>query len=112
MSLFNLFRKNKEHSGCSNICGEWILCKDDPDYGKAGTVSVEFHANGRLNYKIEEEAKMSVVCLTYFIDGNEIVTDQPSSPKEERTRFVIDSDGILILESEDRKSFFKRKKKK
>lgn len=112
MDLFKLFRKNKEHLESSNICGEWILYKDDPVYGKAGAVSIEFHTNGRLNYKIEEESKINVVCLTYYIDGNELVTDQPSSPKKERTRFVINSDGILILEYEGRNSFFKRKKVK
>jgi hypothetical protein len=35
--------------------------------------------------------------LTFRIDGDTIITDQPSAPREEWTRFEIDTDGKLIL---------------
>jgi len=92
-----------------DITGDWVLIKDDPHIGKADCVSMVFHPNGRLDYKIEDNEKIRVISLSYFIEGDKIITDQPSSPRQERTRFDIDSDGVLTLENRGKKSFFKRK---
>jgi hypothetical protein len=46
--------------------------------------------------------------LTYRIDGDVLVTDQPSDPKEERTRFKITSADKLVLEHEHRPSTYVR----
>ena len=108
MSFFELFKKKKNKVADSDVCGKWVLMKDNLSYGKAGCVSMIFNSNGRLDYCIEDNENISVICLSYFIEGDEIITDQPSSPKQERTRFVINSDGVLILDKQGERSLFKR----
>ena len=46
--------------------------------------------------------------MTYRIDRDVLVTDQPSNRKEERTRFRITSEGKLFLEHEHRPSTYIR----
>jgi hypothetical protein len=38
--------------------------------------------------------------LTYRVEDDLLITDQPSSPREERTRFWFSPDGRLVLDYE------------
>jgi hypothetical protein len=48
--------------------------------------------------------------LVYRVDGDELITDQPSAPGEHRTKFSFDDGGRLILEDEGETSRFVRVK--
>lgn len=50
-----------------------------------------------MNYSIHEDDHMGVILLRYKIDDRFLVTDQPSSPREERTRCWMTEDGRLVL---------------
>jgi hypothetical protein len=52
--------------------------------------------------------KRQIMLLTYRIDGDVLVTDQPLEPKEERTKFKITSEGKLVLEHEHGPSTYVR----
>lgn len=86
-------------TGNSGLVGLWGL---DPSDAAArermGDVKMELRADGSLTYLISEAGKKQVMLLRFRIDGDHIVTTQPSAPREERTRFSITDDGLLVLQ--------------
>jgi len=54
-------------------------------YGMDGELLAEYAAGASVN-------------LTYRVEGQMVVTNQPSAPREERTRFRLTPQGKLILE--------------
>ncbi len=46
--------------------------------------------------------------LLFRVDGDHLVTNQPSQPQEERTKFSFDAEGNLILDYDGNKSWFAR----
>lgn len=61
-----------------------------------GSISMNFKANGELIYTVHEEEKDQIGLLTYEIDGNLLVTNQPSHPRKEASKFNM-VDGKLEL---------------
>jgi hypothetical protein len=66
--------------------------------GQGEPTEADFRADGRLHYSVLSGNRWQIMKLVYRVEGNVIVTDQPSSPGEERTRFELQPDGTLILE--------------
>ena len=68
-------------------------------YGKFNgqAMAVEFAPDGKLACVFLEGDKQQIIRLTYSVDGDVLVTDQPSSPRPERTKAEF-SRGDLILE--------------
>jgi len=71
-------------------------------------VSMEFTGNGELIYALHQEDKVQLMSLTYRVSNAYLITDQPSSRREERTRFRFESDDVLVLEYEGAESWFQR----
>lgn len=89
------------------IIGKWVTDHEDKEsINQFGNVSLVFSTNGILKYIIHEDEKDQIIFLTYRIEGDFLITDQPSTPKEERTRFEITADGHLVLYYEKDKSIF------
>jgi uncharacterized protein (TIGR03066 family) len=61
-------------------------------------VEMEFKHNGELIYSIKSRDRWSIMKLTYRLDGNIIISNQPSPPHEERTKFRFETNGNLVLE--------------
>lgn len=84
------------------LLGSWIRDPEDAEsIRKFGNVKLHFTADGQLIYTILDEHKDQKIFLTYRIENNILITDQPSAPREERTRFRITDDGKLELECAD-----------
>jgi hypothetical protein len=85
-------------TGWQQIVGKW---RSDPTDSEAitayGDASLELSSNGGLVYIVHSEGKRQVMLLTYRIEGDVLITNQPSHPKEERTRFEIRPGGKLVL---------------
>lgn len=80
------------------ILGRWVTDPEDvKSLEELGFVSMEFQPNGNLTYTIHGEEKEQVMFLTYRIEGDVLVTDQPSSPKEERAPIRFTNEGKLIV---------------
>ena len=72
------------------LLGIWISDPSDSFTQRAyGNVAIEFFDDGRLVYTINEGNKTQQIIMTYHVDGNQLITDQASMPKEERTPFVV-----------------------
>lgn len=81
------------------LLGAWVVDEADTRaLAELGDVLMEFHEDGRLTYTIRSETKKQIILMKYKIEGDTIVTDQPSSPRVERTAYVLCLDGTLTLE--------------
>jgi hypothetical protein len=75
-------------------------------------VEIEFKPDGRLLYCIEAGNSWQIMLLSYRIEGSELVTDQPSNPREERTVFALDGESTLVLDYGGSKATFERGEKR
>ena len=65
------------------LAGTWRQLEDP-------NISMVFFPDGRLEYRTIEGDVVQIMKLTYRIDGRDIVSNQPSAPREERTAFRIE----------------------
>ena len=84
----------------SPFFGLWRLADTDGSYETARGVEVEFHPDGQLTYTIHQAEKQQLILLTWRLEGGFVVTDQPSHPAEQRSRFEFRGPNELILELE------------
>jgi hypothetical protein len=78
--------------------------------GKAqyGRATLDFRDDGRLTYSTTEEGREQRIELTFRVEGDVIVTDQPSSRREEHTRFSIEGGNRLSLWFQGEQSMYLR----
>jgi hypothetical protein len=67
-----------------------------------------FGLNGELVYSIDTQEKMQIINLVYKVSGNTLITDQPSAPQKEYTKFYFEADGLLVLDYDGEKPKFQR----
>ena len=85
------------------LLGKW---SSEPGSGECTTL--DFKEGGCLEYTICGAQKDQKIFLTYRVEDNKIITDQPSHPQEERTPFELTDDGKLVLTYGDQRSIYKR----
>lgn len=84
------------------LLGTWISDSEDIEsIQKFGNVKLHFTEDGQLIYTIFNEHKDQKIFLTYRVENNVLITDQPSDPREERTKFQITEEGRLEQECSD-----------
>jgi hypothetical protein len=84
----------------AQLLGTWRTDPNDRwSLREYGEVSLRFEKDGALVYTVHLPNKEQIMRLTYRLDGNMLVTDQPSSPREERTEFFFTSDGRLAVKN-------------
>jgi hypothetical protein len=86
----------------AKLIGKWFGRVSDE------AVGLEFLEDGRLAYAILTENSTQIMRMTYRVDGAVLVTDQPSHPRKEGTRFWWDESGALVLEFGGEQSRFTR----
>lgn len=96
MSLIDIFRKKKREFDF-RLFGKWRLQHSQQDLPAAEDTVAEFSPDGALTYSITNDGKTGIMKMTYRVEGGFIFSDQPSSPKEEKTAYRIEPDGSLIL---------------
>ena len=96
MSIFDLFRRKKAGLD-ARLFGTWRLQQSKQDLTAAEETVAEFSPDGNLTYSITQGGKTGIMKMTYRVEGGFILSDQPSSPREEKTEYRIESDGSLVL---------------
>jgi len=82
----------------SRLQGTWVTDSADPATLKRFGHSREiFRPDGTLTVMLEAQGQESVILLEYRTEGDLLITNQPSAPREEKTKFVMSGDGRLIL---------------
>jgi hypothetical protein len=73
-----------------------------------GDVTLKFGPDGTLLYVVHQADKDQVIRLTFRVEPGFIVTDQPSQPRPEKTRYEFTQDGKLVLAFGGEKSCYIR----
>src|SRR5688572_28410674 len=108
MRVFGIF-KRRSRGDDARLHGRWLLVRsDDPtmEVGEGG--EMEFSADGKLTYTIMQGDRRQIMNLTYEVQGSELVSNQPSAPAENRTRYHIDGAGQLVLNFGGSNSWYRR----
>jgi hypothetical protein len=88
--------------------GCWHLTYADPVLEMNEPLELEFRPSGELIYSVDAGGKWQMVRLTFRIDGDVLITDQPSDPREERTPFTLRDLYTLVLDYDGARAFFSR----
>ena len=91
----------------SALVGRWRLVRAEGPVNFVG-VTMDFRPDGSLEYSIELPDRRQIMNLTYSVSGDVIVSNQPSAPGEERTRFALGPDGRLELNHDGARSWYER----
>jgi len=110
VGLFDRFRGAQIASNPADLVGVWQLVRSDSLAHE--DAELEIRDDGRMTYSIRAGATWQVMKLTYRVDGDTLVSNQPSAPREERTRFVIERDGTLMLALGGEQNRFRRSEKR
>jgi hypothetical protein len=95
----------------ARIIGVWYSDIDDEvTKNNIGHVTMTFTKEGCLIYDIHEEGKLQRMNMVYRVSGDMIISDQPSHPSEQRTKYKLDGDDKLILNFEGVSTIFRRQK--
>jgi hypothetical protein len=88
-----LFRRGSgPESSDPRFLGRW--------FGVVGAEPVEitFQPDGRMRYVVQSGGKQQLMLLTWRVDGDAVVTNQPSHPREERTPFRFEGPELILVE--------------
>jgi acyl CoA:acetate/3-ketoacid CoA transferase alpha subunit len=97
----------------SELIGIWNSDQsDEATKNSVGKVTMTFTEDGQLIYDIDAGGKLQRMNMVYKVIGDTIISDQPSHPQEQRTKFKIENDDKLTLEFEGEKTVFIRATKK
>lgn len=90
-----MFWKN---AGASNpLLGRWAVDPSDAATVHAlGDVVMEFEEHGKLRYVIRAVEKDQIILMTYRIEGDHVITDQPSHPNPQTTRFFVRGQSLQL----------------
>jgi len=91
------------------LLGTWKAAADDIDGTQEyGDATMRFTDDGFLVYIVRAGSVDQEILLRYRTEGSFLITDQPSAPREERTRYEITKDGQLRLQHGDVHSTYSR----
>ena len=103
------FSKRKQSPAVDErLLGTWQLVKSDGSIDVGNGVTMTFTRDGKLTYVIHQNASDQVMNLVFSVDGNRLLTNQPSSPQLESTTFAFDDEDHLVLDYGGGKSWFAR----
>lgn len=81
----------------NSLIGIW---KSDPNDKSTqdlyGNVMMNFQESGDLLYHIFLDEKEQIILMTYLVDNDSLITDQPSSPQREITKFQLSEDRLIL----------------
>ncbi|MBI3986363.1 MAG: hypothetical protein HY343_05560 [Lentisphaerae bacterium] len=107
MGIFDIFRKKASLPSEITLHGKWILVRAEGDLETGDGVQMEFQPNGNLIYTIRSGEKAQIMKMVYRVEGNQLISNQPSVPREEKTTFTFE-DGLLVLDFAGTRSWFNR----
>jgi hypothetical protein len=91
------------------IVGDWQQVHREESAEEGVDVTILFSPNGQLTYTIHSADHDQIILLNYGVEGDVLVTDQPSAPRQARTRFWFEGNETLVLEYEGSKAWYRRR---
>jgi hypothetical protein len=90
------------------LLGRWRLQRADATLDFAPNATMEFLRGGRLRYSFEVSGSAQTVMLVYRVDGDMLLTDNPSNPHVRSTRLRFGAGDVLVLEFAGATAWFVR----
>ena len=110
MGLLDRFRSARQTVSAADLHGSWHLVRSEATLDAGNGVEMEFRPTGELVYAIDVGDRWQIMQLTYRLDGAQLITDQPSKPREERTPILLGADDTLVLGELGARTWFRRGK--
>jgi hypothetical protein len=108
MGLFSFLKRNNSSAPDERFVGKWQLVKSEGDMNVGEGVTMTFTDDGKLVYVIHQNDSDQIMNLVFRVEGDLLVTNQPSQPQQESTKFAFDAVGNLILDYGGSKTWFVR----
>lgn len=96
------------HNENEKLIGSWVIIPEKNNIDLHEIIRLDFKKDGQLIYSIISKEKKQVILLSYRIENDILITDQPTQPQEERTKFLFISDNRLMLEYEGQIDIYER----
>jgi hypothetical protein len=80
----------------TTLVGRWTLVDADQALELEPDAVADFRPDGELRYSVRDGPRTSVMRLSYRVEGPFLITDQASSPREERTEYWFDGDQLVL----------------
>ena len=90
------------------LIGCWRRVRSEVTAEDEEAVELQITGEGALQYCTLTKGKWQIMKLTCRSEGDTLFTDQPSAPREERTRFSFDDGETLVLEYDGKKAWYRR----
>ena len=84
----------------NELVGSWKLIEADPSLDLGENDEMRISEDGDLFYAIDAGSRWQIMNLTYKVESDFLITDQPSNPNVQRTKYYFEKGGILILDYE------------
>ena len=99
VSLFDLFRTGHAPPAIapSALLGCWRLSRADAHLDLGERARLEFREGNDLRCTFVSKGEMRELQLAYWLEGNTLVTDQASAPREQRLQLHLESPTVLRL---------------
>lgn len=105
MSLLTRLFGQRDIDG--RLFGKWTTDKNDKQtVDLLGDVIMTFTAKGELIYEIKEDDRLQIINMIFWTEDNYIISDQPTHPKKEKTKYSFGTADSLILELEGQATRF------
>ena len=101
---------NEQSTYSAPLVGRWSRVLSEAEVSSNEEVTMAFTPDGQLVYIINDRDGKHIMNLVYEVAGDTLITDQPSEPKKEYTKFFFESNDILVLEYGGVKTWFRREK--
>jgi hypothetical protein len=108
MGLLGFLKRDNSNTPDEKLVGKWRLVKSESDMDVGEGVTMTFTNDGKLVYIIHQKRSDQIMNLVFSVRGDHLVTNQPSHPQEETTRFSFDAAGNLILDYDGSRTWFVR----
>jgi len=96
----------RPHMDTGGLIGCWQ--RIEPSVEGELAAEIQFRGHGQLRYCVLTFDSWQIMKLTYCVEGDALITDQPFAPRMERTRILFEQDGTLVLEYQGVRSKFRR----
>jgi hypothetical protein len=105
MGLVDFFRRRAIRAAHQELMGVWTLVRAAPGIDAGDGCQVELAPDGNMTYIIREGDRLQIMKLVFRVEGDELVTNQPSTPREERTQFRIEGNELVLRYASDESRF-------
>ena len=108
MGLLDRFFSRSPGGPAATLLGRWRLTDADGELDLSEGTRMEFRRDGLLLYTSRAGDREQSRRLTWRVEGDTLITDQPLSPWRGRTKFTLLGADTLVLDYGGSRAWFER----